>query len=106
MEVNWNDKDAKSNESKIVKFIWPDGNTTLVKREHLMGVLFALGTPEQQRKMIPQTMSKVRWYETVLTVKASKDVRKGEDLTFPVKLSLPPIEEEVIQELGKNLTES
>ena len=102
IEVNWNPYNPETNECKILKFNYPDGTTSYVKRELLNQFLFAIGTPEMQRKIIPQKLTKVRWYETILGVKATKDIRKGEMINFPIKISLPPIEEEVIGELTKS----
>lgn len=103
-EVNWNEKDANSNECKLVKFTFPNGESCLIRRDILMSILWTMGTPEQQRKMIPQTLSKIRWYETVLSVRAKNDIHKGQLITFPVKLSLPPIEEEIIRDLSQTQT--
>src|SRR3990167_3324194 len=97
-EVNWDDND-KINNSKIVRLACSDGKAAYIKREHLLEFLFAIGTPEDQIKMVPQTLKKVRWYETVLSIKATKNIAKGEEIVFPVKLTLPPIEEEVINEV-------
>jgi len=87
-EVNWSN-DKKINESKVIKFICPNGEEIFVKREHLNEVLFAIGKPEDQQKMIPQKIVTVHWYETVLGVKATKDIRKGEMMNFPIKISIP-----------------
>lgn len=95
-EVNWNPKDKKSNECKLVKFTFPDGTTSTIRRDVLNSVLFVMGTPEQQQKMVPHTESQVRWYETVLSVRSKVDIPKGELITFPVKLSLPAINNERI----------
>lgn len=99
LEVNWT---KEVTPCKVIKFIFPNGEESLVKREHLMGVLFTMGNPTEQRRMIPQTISKVRWYETTLGVKAKKDIRAGETINFPIRLSLPPIEEEVLREIGNS----
>lgn len=102
IEVNFNgDKDEKTNNCKIFKFILPDGKEALVKREYLTAMLFACGDAEEQRKMIPQKIVRTKWYETVVSVKATKDISKGEQITFPIKLSLPSTEEEVIAELKR-----
>lgn len=102
LEVNWKD-DPKISECKIIKLTFPSGEECYVKRESLMSVLFLMGTPEQQRKMIPQTLSKVRWYETVVSVRAKNDIAKGQLITFPIKLSLPTIQEEIIRETTAEL---
>lgn len=97
-EVNWEPDNEKTNNSKIVKLHCEDGKYAYIKREHLLEFLFAIGQPEDQQKMIPQTLTSTRWYETVLSIKATKNIRKGEEIVFPIKLSLPPIEQEIIAE--------
>ena len=94
LEVNWNPEDKETNECKIVKISFGDKDF-YVKREHLHALMFAIGNPGEQRNLIPQTLTQVKWYETVLSVKATKDIRKGENITFPIKISLPKTEEVV-----------
>ena len=100
-EVNWEPESKDINNSKILKFVFPNNEVAFIEKKHLLEILFAIGAPSEQRKMIPQKISKVRWYETVLSVKALKDIRKGENIAFPIKLTLPAIEEEVIQEIKR-----
>ena len=64
-------------------------------------MLFAIGNKEEQVKMIPQTIRRTKWYETVISVKAKKDIKKGEIITFPLKITLPTVEEEVVAEIKK-----
>lgn len=103
-EVNWNPEDAKTNNSKVIKLACADGKTAYITREDLLQFVFAIGTGEQQQKLMPQTLTKMRWYETVLTVKAHKNIQKGENITFPVKLSLPAIEDEVVGAIAQSKT--
>lgn len=105
VEVNWNPTDTKTNKCKMLKLIFPNGNEALVKREHFQAIVFALSEPESQRKMIPQTISNTRWYETVVSVKAKKNIQAGEEITFPIKLTLPTLEDEVIGEMKRELVE-
>ena len=102
LEVNWI-KNKDVNECKLLRFIFPNGDEAYVKKEHFMALLFALGSEDEQRKMIPQTVQRVRWYETVVSVQAKKDIRKGERIVFPIKLSLPGPEEEVIQDIHRKI---
>ena len=96
VSVNWKLDDPATNECKVIKFELPGGEEAYIAREHLLAFLFAISKEEDQREMIPQKLTKVRWYETVVKVKAKNDVRKGEELVFPIKLSLPAEEREVI----------
>ena len=101
VEVNWNPKDPKTNECKYLRFKFPNGDKALVKREYFQAFLFAVGTPEQQRSLIPQSTKHTRWYETTLGITAWKDVRKGEKLVCAVKISLPAFEDEAVGELAR-----
>ena len=105
-EVNWNPKDSSTNECRVVRFTCPNGDEIHVDKKHLLEMLFAMGKPEEQQKMIPQKLTRVRWYETVLSIKAKKDIHRGELITFPIKLSLPPLEEEVVGEIRESAIKS
>lgn len=105
IEVNWNPDNPEQNECKVLKFTYPDGKTAVVKKEYLMSVLFAIGNEAEQKKMIPQRVSRSRWYETIISVKATKDIRKGESMTFPLKITLPSEEEEIVGSLSKDVLE-
>ena len=95
VEVNWT-KDPKIKDCKVLKFIYPNGDEAYIKKEHFNAILFAIGNEKEQQKMIPQKITRVKHYETVVSVKAFKNVRKGENLTFPISISLPTAEEEII----------
>lgn len=88
-EVNWNPKDDTTNQCKVIKMTLPDESTIFVERKILLEILFAIGKPEDQQKMIPQTMETIHHYRTVLGVKAKNDIAKGEMINFPIELSVP-----------------
>lgn len=88
-EVNWNPKDDKTNQCKIIKMTLPDGTVSFISRKTLLEILFAIGKPGDQQKMIPQTLETIHHYKTVLGVKANKDIAKGEMINFPIELSVP-----------------
>lgn len=102
-EVNWNPKDKRSNESKLVRMTFPNGDVCTIKREELNAILFIIGRPDDQVKMIPKVERRSRWYETVVSVKATKTIQKGEEITFPLKITLPTLEEEVIAEAKRDV---
>ena len=103
LEVNWNPKDKKSNECKLIRVTHPDGKESVIRKEHFMAALFAIGNEEEQRKMIPAVKRTSRWYETVVSVEAKKDIAKGDKITFPIKLTLPTVEEEVIADMKRDI---
>ena len=89
-EVNWSLEDSDVNESKIIKFTLPNREEIFVERKHLNEILFALGNPEDQRKLIPQNMESVHWRTFQFGMRAHKDIRKGEMINpKPVTLSVP-----------------
>ena len=99
-EVNWDKNNKVSNNSQLIKFIFPGGKSAVVKKEYLLGMLFAIGTAEEQRKMIPQTITKVRKFKTLLKIKATKDIYKGEEMVFPYEYEVPMSQEQVITNLN------
>lgn len=96
VEVNFNPSDKESNECKIIRLIFPGGKTALVKREHLHAIMFAIGTPKQQRSLTPQSMIKKRRFEGLVTLTASKDIQKGEKIVARCFHDLPDDIQEVI----------
>lgn len=103
VEVNWNPKDELTNECKIVKIKLPNGKESFVSKDDLNAMLFIIGTRAERTKMLPITINKSKWYETVLSLKATKDIAKGEQITFPIKLSLPDERREAISELKREI---
>ena len=89
VEVNWNPKDETTNNCQIFKFAFPDGTEAHIERKHLLEIFFACGKPEDQQKMIPQTLETIHHYKTVLGIKATKEIAKGEMINFPIELSVP-----------------
>lgn len=103
IEVNWKPKDPDTNECKILKMTLSDGQVFYVKKELLNALLFTIGSSTEQSKMIPQKIISSKWYETVISVKAKRDILKGESITFPLKITLPDERREAIQELKKKI---
>lgn len=106
LEVNWNPNDKGTNQCKVFKLIYPNGNnkeTIFIGRKQLLEILFACGQPKDQQKMIPQMLETVHHYKTVLGIKATKDIHKDEMINFPIELSIPcsSLRDEVIGKLPK-----
>ena len=102
-EVNWNPEDEKTNECKIIRVALRNNKEVFVKKDMFMSFLWVIGNNDEHMKMIPQTIRRSKWYETVVSVKAKKDIRKGDNITFPLKITLPTEEQEVIGTLNKKL---
>lgn len=101
-EVNWNGFDN----CRKVRFTFPNGEKVVIDRDALNAMLFAIGKPEDQIKMIPSVETTNRHYETVVSVKATKPIAVGEEITFPISLTLPTIEQEVIAEAKRDVLKS
>lgn len=101
-DVNWT-KNPKIQGCKVVRFTFPDGTHAYVKVEHLHAILFAIGNSEAQQKLVPQTLHRVRQLEGLFKVKAKRAIKKGEEVVFPYKLSVPEPEEMVIQDIKRKI---
>lgn len=89
-EVNWNKKDKASKDCKLIKFTFPNGETAVIKKELLNAMLFAMARADEQRQMIPVKIQPVHWKTVQVSLKATKDIRKGEDIIMnPFKVSVP-----------------
>ena len=102
-EVNWNEGDPVTNECKVIRVTFPNGDLMSIKREHLNAILFALGNSEEQRQMVPQTLHRSKWYETILGITAMKNIQKGEKINVRVKIPLPTVSEEVVSEMKRDV---
>ena len=88
-EVNWNEHDEDTNQCKVIRLTLPDGGKAYIKRDDLNHILFAIGDVETQRNLVPQRLTTVHWRDTVLGIKATKNIAKGEMMNFPIKISFP-----------------
>lgn len=96
VDVNWNPKDEQTNDCKVFKFTFSGNKESFIDKKLIYEMLFACGEPKDQQKMIPQRITTVRNYETVLGIKASGDIRKGEMINVKVSIPLPAIVEDII----------
>lgn len=109
-EVNWNPKDKKTNDCKILRVVFPDGKEMMVKREYLNSLLFIIGTPEMQQTLVPQKIVQKRRFQGQVKLKATKDISKGEEIITTCYHDLPELVEDtlsghLIQAVGsRNLT--
>ena len=100
LEVNWNPDDEKTNKCQVIKMTY-DNKEYFVDRNLFLEFVFAIGRPEDQQKMVPQKIYNVKWYETVLGITATKDIKKGEKINVPIKLTLPAHEQDTISDVRR-----
>lgn len=96
VEVNWNPHDRKTNRCKLLRFIFPNGDEAIVKREHFHAILFTISEQAEQRKMVPQTITRIRNYETILGITATKKIERGEKINVHVKIPIPLTQDDVL----------
>ena len=96
LEVNWNPDDENSNDCKVIKLTLPEGKDYYVKKEEFLSFLWLIGTSEEHTKMIPQNIVTKRRFEGLVKMKATKDIRKGENIVARCFHDLPLFEEEIV----------
>jgi len=101
VEVNWAPENEDINQCKVLRFTFPKKGSAYIKKEDLLALLWIIGSPKEQRKMIPQKITKVRHYITTLWVQVKKDCKAGDIIKVPVNITLPAVSEEIIAELKK-----
>ena len=87
-EVNWNSLVKKNGFIKLTV----NGETAVVSREHLWGILFMFGSAEEQGRMAAPFLKRtqVTKYFKMIGVTASKDIKKGEMLNVPLEFTYNP----------------
>ena len=96
MEVNWQPDNPETNECKVLKFIFPNGEELFIKKEHFFSLLMIIGSPEEQKKAIPISITQQRHWQSNLFIMLNKDMKRGEILKVPVNIPLPAVSEEIV----------
>ena len=99
LQVNWNPKDEKTNKCQVIKFTWPDGTESYIKKEDLLFFLFSIGSPDEQVKMTPTQVTRVRKFKRMYGIEAKRDIKKGEKINVEIEIPLPDIVDEIIGEV-------
>ena len=101
LEVNWNPDEMTTNKCQVIKMTTSEDKEYFIDRNLFLEFVFSIGRPEDQQKMVPQKIYNVRWYETILGIKATKDIKKNEMINVPIKLTLPVREGETISDVRR-----
>jgi hypothetical protein len=110
MIVNWNgSEDVK--ECKKIQFVIGDKGkeqSFYIEREELVNFMLLMGTEQNANDLIPETITKVTRYETILEFKwkASRNVKKDEVVLIraPHIVNLPVSQEVFRGSLKQNTT--
>ena len=81
--VNWNEVVKPA---KYVKFSI-GGKECVVKKEHFLHLAFILADEREQVKLVIADVTEVFNRDTVITIKATRLIQKGEDINIPVTIS-------------------
>lgn len=104
-DVNWRPDDEDLNKCQIVRFKLGK-KTAYISKDELNALIFIIGSRNEQRKMIPQKLTKVRHYNTFVNIMATRDVKRGEIIRGPVTITIPAVSEEIIGEIAKQAKSS
>jgi len=85
IEANW---DAGVTPGKAFK-ITVDGKEAILERDDLYALLMLFGDEEQQSDLIPVQQTQVRAITRLITVKAKKDIKRGEEIKFAYEYFVP-----------------
>ena len=89
LEVNWNRSRAVKN-CKHIKVKIGDGAEAIISQNHLFALLMAISPPKEQERMVENYMDyqEVRNHQTVVDIKASVDIQKGQIFSVPMTISV------------------
>ncbi len=103
LEVNWSDH-AKVKDCQIIRLRSGDKEIE-VERNELVNILMMVGNKENQKKLMPMKLTKIRKLERLLTFefKAKRTYKEGDivKVTAPWIDVVPEIEEVFAGNLGK-----
>ena len=86
-DINWNEASKR----KYIRFTL-GGKTAIVKKDHVLSILFMLGSAEEQDKIISPFIKQTRVtkFTKLVGITTSRDVRKGENINVLLEFSLNP----------------
>lgn len=85
IEANWN---ASVTPCKVIK-ITLDGKEAIMERDDLYALMMLFGDEEQQSDLIPVKQQEVRAITRMLTVRANKDIKRGQAIKFAYEYFVP-----------------
>lgn len=100
IEVNFDTK-PENQKCRVLKITFPGGTHAYIERRHLHSMLFAISEPEQQLALVPQTMIRKKRFEGLVRMKATKDIKKGEDIVTVCRHDLPVSIDEFLENPAK-----
>jgi len=87
VEVNWNEEVKPCEKIRITV----DGKEQIIDRADFYSMMFVFGDEAQQEQLIPVERLKVREITRLLTIRAKKDMKRGEKMLFPYTYYIPDV---------------
>lgn len=96
-EINWNEAVKR----KYIRFTIGD-KTCIVKKDHVLSILFMLGSAEEQDRIISPFVKQTRVtkFTKLVGITTSRTIAKGENINVLLEFSLNPETNQVIIKKG------
>jgi len=83
--LNWNE----DVDGEYIKLRVNDGEDMVIPRSSFCKVAMLIANEEEQMAMIPTKSVSVRHLSKIVTIKLTKDCRRGEEIRIPVSFDIP-----------------
>ena len=86
-DINWNEASKK----KYIRFTLGD-KTAIVKKDHVMAILFMLGNAQEQERIITPFIKQTRVtkFNKMIGITTTRDIGKGENINIILEFTLNP----------------
>lgn len=85
VEANWNPSVTPGKAFRVKL----DGKEAIIERDDLYALMMLFGNEKQQEELIPVQQVKVRAITRMLKVRAQRDLRRGQVISFPYTYFVP-----------------
>ena len=85
IEANWSESVRPGKAFKVTI----DGKEAIMERDDLYALMMLFGDEEQQSDLIPVKQQEVRSIRRLITVRAQKDIKRGETIKFAYEYFVP-----------------
>jgi len=86
-DINWNE----ASKGKYIRFIFGD-RVAIVKKDHVMAILFMLGNAKEQDAIISPfvTQTRVTKYTKMVGITSDRDIPKGHPVNVLLEITINP----------------
>lgn len=98
IEVNWEPSVIPCKKIRITLGSYEQ----IIDHDEFFSMMFLFGNEAEQERNIKITETEMRIVERMISVRAQKDMKTGEVLSFPYKYAIPESEYQKLKELHPN----